>query len=244
MKSTRSALVFLVVLPLLAVIQPVAAQQLTIAAWDASAGKILLPAVLHKPAGDGPFPALVMLSGCRGYSSGEDAKQQDGWAQRLVGWGYVALQIDSFTPRGTPDVCEYPSRVGPAVRSHGGWTIMSLIDKGDRDPADKPFKVAVAFYPFAMQPMEPDTPVRVLIGRKDTWCPASLAESVQRDYKARNLKPEFLLTVYPNATHEFDYAWPRGGVDIQGHHVEYDPEATTDSVIQARDFLAKYLGPD
>jgi dienelactone hydrolase len=258
----------LVLIILLAIVPWLVAQEVTIESTADKGGKIMLPAILHKPAGDGPFPAIVMLSGCGGYSSPQDAQQQGAWVERLEGWGYVALQVDSFTPRGSPSVCDNPARIGPLTRSydayaakaylaslpfvdadnvgvigwsHGGWTIMTVIDKFYRDKSEKPFKVAVAFYPFCTTPADPDTPVRVLIGRKDTWCPASYAESVQRDYKRNNWKSEFLLTVYPNATHAFDFLWPKGGIDFSSYHMEYDPEATADAIVQAKDFLARYL---
>ena len=60
-----------------------------------------LPGVLHKAGGAGPFPAFVMLVGCGGYAGGgPNADHQSSWAKKLVEWGYVALQVDSYSPRG------------------------------------------------------------------------------------------------------------------------------------------------
>jgi dienelactone hydrolase len=54
---------------------------------------------LTKPQGDGPFPAVVLLHGCGGI-----VKNNDDWAERLTSWGYVALQVDSFGPRGQSNI--------------------------------------------------------------------------------------------------------------------------------------------
>ncbi len=121
---------------------------------------------------------------------------------------------------------------------------MSVIDRSVRDKNEGPFKAAVAFYPYCHALTDPDTPVLVLIGRKDDWCPASLAESLDRDYKNSHWKSEFSLTVYPNAFHAFDVELPpviKYGMSFMGHHLEYDPQATSDAIIRTRSFLAKYL---
>lgn len=67
---------------------------------------VILKGKLTKPEGNGPFPAIVMLHGCRGID-----KAQDAWAERFASWGYVALQVDSFAPRGAENVCATPFMV-------------------------------------------------------------------------------------------------------------------------------------
>ncbi len=69
---------------------------------------INLPALLIKPEGDGPFPAIVMLHDCSGVGPrGSGAPRR--WANELVPQGYVVLIPDSFTPRGLPNgVCTVP----------------------------------------------------------------------------------------------------------------------------------------
>ncbi len=67
-----------------------------------------LPAILIKPDGEGPFPAVVIAHDCSGLgprSSGAPRR----WAGELVQQGYVVLIPDSFTPRGFADgVCLIP----------------------------------------------------------------------------------------------------------------------------------------
>jgi dienelactone hydrolase len=269
MTTKRIAVLFLLLMIFVTAVQVIPAQNVTISAQSMTGEKLQLPGVLHKPSGDGPFPAVVMLCGCAGYAKGEDATQQSTWAERLVGWGYVALQLDSFSPRGFPNgVCENTNIVNDTMRSedayaaksylstlsfvdpkniaivgwsHGGWAVIKIIDGYTRDKKVSPFKAAVAFYPYCSPVFEPDTPVLVLIGKKDDWCPASLAETMKDQYSANNWKPEFALEVYPNAYHAFDYETTKpGGVDFLGHHIEYDPEATADAIAQTKAFLARY----
>jgi dienelactone hydrolase len=62
--------------------------------------------LVFKPAGAGPFPALVLLHGCGGLfnQSGELTRRESDWADRLVAAGYAVVFPDSFNRRG--DVAE------------------------------------------------------------------------------------------------------------------------------------------
>lgn len=55
---------------------------------------------LYRPEGNGPFPAVVLLHTCGGIQP-----HISDWGQRLKESGYVALAVDSFTPRGARIVC-------------------------------------------------------------------------------------------------------------------------------------------
>jgi len=63
-----------------------------------------IAATLVRPAGEGPFPAVVQLHGCAGLEA-----QSYRWARWLADHGYVALVVDSFGPRHTKVDC----RSGP-----------------------------------------------------------------------------------------------------------------------------------
>ena len=110
---------------LLAIAVPaIAAEQVSIP--NIEEGRSLpLPAVLHKPAGDGPFPAVVLLVGCGGYAGGgPNADHQSSWAGKLVDWGYVALQVDSYSPRGPGLNCDY---AGSITISHDAFAAKSYL---------------------------------------------------------------------------------------------------------------------
>jgi dienelactone hydrolase len=154
---------------------------------------------MAKPQGPGPFAAVVLLHGCGGFHSTMIA-----WADRLARFGYAALAIDSFGPRGLEDDCNgvgFPAQIGdgyaalrhlaarPFVRashvavmgfSQGGWSVLAALQKdlvGQRS-AEK-FRAGVAFYPvcqFATGLMT--APVLVLIGDADTWTPSADCEAM------------------------------------------------------------------
>jgi len=67
----------------------------------------LIDGYLFKPAGQGPFPALVALHGCSGLftKSGRFQRRDWDWAKRLQNFGYVVLFPDSLTPRGMEEIC-------------------------------------------------------------------------------------------------------------------------------------------
>ncbi len=63
-----------------------------------------IKALLFKPEGKGPFPAIVGLHGCGGLWRGEgnlNARERE-WAKHFVELGFVVLFPDSFTSRGYP----------------------------------------------------------------------------------------------------------------------------------------------
>ena len=239
-----------------------------------------LPGILHQPPGDGPYPAVVMLSGYGGWAGGgANADHQAFWAGELVRWGYVSLQVDSFLPRGprARDVGQVssqmtardayvakawlstldfvnPNAIGVIGWSHGGIAVLDIIDSasplqrevevGGLDAHIRkmdPFKVAVAFYPYAHALSAPDTPLLVLTGARDDTCPARFTSTLKPDYARSGL--EMSLTIYPDAYHAFDVEdTGEQGINFNGHHFQYDPHATSDALQRTRDFLGKYIG--
>ena len=59
-----------------------------------------ISATVTRPAGPGPFPAVVLLHGCGGASP-----QLERWARWLADRGYVGLVVDSFGPRKVKGDC-------------------------------------------------------------------------------------------------------------------------------------------
>jgi dienelactone hydrolase len=87
-----------------------------LAAWATTAaaetvdipdGGTRLRATLDRPAGAGPFPAVVALHDCGGLSRGRAASTQlyDQWAKLLVADGFVVLFPDSFGSRSLGSQC-------------------------------------------------------------------------------------------------------------------------------------------
>ncbi|HKK84125.1 MAG TPA: dienelactone hydrolase family protein [Roseovarius sp.] len=74
-----------------------------------------LNAHLHRPAGGGRAPAVVLMHGCGGW---QPAVKQglDAYAKFLVGNGFIVLNVDSFGPRGNQGgtVCQSLNRLSAA----------------------------------------------------------------------------------------------------------------------------------
>jgi dienelactone hydrolase len=65
-----------------------------------------LKAVVFRPEGAGPFPAVVGMHGCAGlFSQGAVALRYRDWAQHLTKAGFVVLYPDSYGSRGFGSQC-------------------------------------------------------------------------------------------------------------------------------------------
>jgi dienelactone hydrolase len=141
---------------------------------------IVLDGRLYRPQGTRRRPAVVMMHGCSGMFSNSDPAAgvqslYTEWAERLVAAGYVALLVDSFTPRaaeqnqcgngdaGVSEVSDRPfdaaaahsflkskswinaQRIGLLGWSHGASSTLATIEQGVTPL--RPFRAAVAFYP-------------------------------------------------------------------------------------------------
>jgi dienelactone hydrolase len=228
-----------------------------------SGGALVLAGTLKKPSGEGPFPAIVLLHGCGGIQPKRDHR----WAERLSGWGYVTLQVDSFRPRGLSNVCTYSGkdsvdmvqkrvedaydakaylaglpfvdegRIAVMGWSHGGITTLQALYKG----IVSPFRAAVAFYPSCRRILTGlNAPLLILIGEADDWTPAERCVSMLPKEKGTS---EVILKVYPGAFHGFDTV----GADskVRGargmHRILYNPEAEADSIIRVKGFFERHL---
>jgi dienelactone hydrolase len=223
---------------------------------------LMLTGILTKPDGDGPFPAVVFLHGCAGL---EVTNTRDrAWANQFVKWGYVTLQVASLGPRGISNICNdwnlivrmigeraqdaydaksYLAKLSFVDRnriavlgwSHGATTILDTITRSLGGTSS--FKAAIAFYPYCYKSLyHLNSPILILIGEKDDWCPA--------DFCSKNMPSEktehgATLKIYPGAYHDFDFE----GVDevYEGHKLRYDQEAAEDAIKQVQSFLTKHL---
>ncbi len=220
------------------------------------------PVELYLPQGPTPSAAVVVLHGCDGV--GPHYRE---WADRLAQWGYAALLIDSFNPRGFREVCNHGELVPPELQaadafagvaylrarpdlhiqrvgvigfSHGGWAVLKAVLAGVVRHADEPpFAAAVAFYPGCDPPGSPlETDTLILIGSADDWTPAARCERWRG--LANPNGHTLTMTIYPGALHGFDS--PFAPHDYAGHHVGNDPTARPASIAATQAFLAARLG--
>lgn len=80
------------------------APDLTFPGLGEASNELTLPRMaLLKPAGNGPFPAIVLLHQCAGLNPAVVA-----WARKAIARNYVVLLVDSLAPRGVTSVCYGP----------------------------------------------------------------------------------------------------------------------------------------
>ena len=96
-----------------------------------------LPYFFARPAGDGPFPAVVIMHDCSGLGPGSSGAPWR-WASELTRRGYVSVWPDSFTPRGRPrGLCTdaTPPRLPPEQRAGDAYdALVYLRTLGFVDP--------------------------------------------------------------------------------------------------------------
>ena len=218
---------------------------------------LILPGRLNKPSGVGPFPAVVLLHGCDGIVAWNDA-----WTQRLTKWGYVVLEVDSFTPRNESSICDNTSSVSANSRaldahgarnylvslkvidpahiavfgmSHGGSSVLTAVSTENVSMFEA-FQAAVALYPWCDDINELNAPLLTLIGEKDDWTPASRCKETLSKAKSTY---DIDLKIYPEAYHWFDLE----GIDqeLLGHTLRYNADATSDAVTKVQQFLRNNL---
>jgi dienelactone hydrolase len=215
---------------------------------------------LARPDGDRPFPAVVVLHGCAGFSSGGSLQLAD----QLKDWGYVALMVDSLGPRGLATACgafidqpmdayaalKYlsrqsfvmPERVAVLGNSMGGSSALYAIDR-DLMPqhSQERFRAAIAYYPGCGIPAAMMTaPALILTGELDDWNPVERCREMVAH--ARPDSAPIALTVYPGAHHGFNFAILQPGRSSFGHWLEYNEPAAKDAEAKVRAFLEAHLG--
>ncbi len=221
------------------------------------------PAELYMPVGAAPFPTVVLLHGCNGVGFHDRL-----WAQQLAAWGYVAMIVDSFRPRGISTVCNHGMLLPPELQaldgfnaanylraqpnvggkpigvigfSHGGWAVLKavLADMASQT-AVKPFAAAVAFYPECDPPRSAlTTDTLILIGEADDWTPVDRCAR-WRDSVERN-GHGLQMKTYPGALHAFDA--PSMPHAFAGHYIGRNPEAAADALAETWRFLGQRLAP-
>jgi dienelactone hydrolase len=221
---------------------------------------VSLTGYLARPAGEEPRPAIVLLHPCFGISKAEEM-----WSDRLVGWGYVVLSVDSFKPRGFDNICNSSQGyIGPWARaldaygakqylstrpfvdsariavmgmSHGGNSVLEVIKQSTSEGlVMKPFQAAIAFYPLCSVPEPINTPSLILTGDMDQWQPAVLCEQYLDKLQPQH---EISMKVFAGAYHAFDIV----GIDTinTGYIVRYNQKAADEAFRMSREFLEKRL---
>ena len=222
---------------------------------------------LFKPEGEGPFPAVVLLHACEGIISCNytwaDKLVEWGYVAFVIdslGPRYksnccggrtacpnpLERALDAHSAKSYLRSFPFISYDNIAVMgwAHGGnaaaKSVFKSIDMTFSNQKLDPFKAAIAFYPYCKGPVDFNAPLLILVGEKDNGTPAQLCSDVVEEELKEKPKHELKLKIYKDAHHRFDceiFDNVRKGKYI----MSYDPVAASDSVLQVKEFLDKYL---
>jgi dienelactone hydrolase len=214
-----------------------------------------------KPAGDGPFPAAVVVHTCGGPSHAHIREH----AQELLKAGYVVFVQDSHVQRGIRSCREraLPFAVGvmdayAALRhlaglpfvdrqriyiagySFGGFVAQMASSADSARVFESPlrFRAAVSNYGNCVRPSgnhtllgDVDRPLLLLLGDADTEAPAATCFPLAETLRAAGAPVEWHR--YPDATH----GWDKQGFGADGYR--YDAAVSADATRRMLEFFER-----
>jgi dienelactone hydrolase len=221
---------------------------------------------LFKPAGAGPFPAVVYMSGCYGLNSPSELALERSVIDHLLAKGVATLIVDPFTPRNEPEgVCaKLSEKTFAQYATRGGNDAVAALKAIKAMPDIDPNRVFLQGYSFGAisslfatdtkTPGAHDTKIAGLIAyypycydNVEFSAPTIVLIGEKDDWTPAKLcqavqgKPNLEeVDVYPGAFHGF--VMPMGQpIDYLGHHIAFDVKETLDAQQAADAFLAKHL---
>jgi len=221
---------------------------------------------LFKPAGAGPFPAVVYMSGCAGLNSPSETTLERTVIDHLLAKGVATLIVDPFTPRNEPQgICAGLANLNDKTDiqlqyfTRGGNDVVAAVNVLKAMPAIDPDRIFLLGYSYGAASSLFATNVKAP-GAHDTqtagiiafypYCydnvvpsPPTLVLIGDKDdwvsvgmCQAVKGAPNFDVVVYPGVFHAF--ASPRGQpIDYLGQHIVFDVKAALDAQQRADAFI-------
>jgi len=217
---------------------------------------------LVKPDGAGPFPAVMMVPGLRGFYADFAKRTYDAVQSRLVQLGFVILRVDYLGARNltstiaspvspeqvAADICvagEY-LRQQPFVKKGAinvmGWSFgaSSALQALGRAHSREPLRVdaVIGYYPhcdFVQQKWDSEVPVLVLAGAMD-----NVASLRKCNYPFSGMPSQKLVVKeYDDAHHCFDMLGLPAETQYQYETIGYNEAAAKSAWSEVTNFLRK-----
>lgn len=245
---SKKAILFLFVISLVLLISTTAVAQVTNGGYR-----------IFRPDGPGPYPAVVFVSGCSGFTPAIDLKAYERPAEQLRGLGFVAVWADYLGRRNLQscatggvtqievgrDIVAAASwlRSQPYVEaksitamgwSYGGGSVFAALGSHSADQLI--FTRAIVYYPFCqgLAPWSNPIPVLVLRAGSDNVAPHHYCKSALGTGSATaNIK----IIDYPGAQHCFDFSELPPKMDYAFGTIGYHPQAATAAWEEVKQFL-------
>ncbi len=221
---------------------------------------------VYLPGDSARYPVVFVMHHCDGVSPHEF-----NWARRLNGWGYAAVVIDSFGPRGFRSVCTMPGRVTSSDRledlkgaliyfrdhprldvtraavigfSHGGNVAVKAAQPAS-GMALAGLRTAIAYYPACDrrgEPENPSIPILVFGAERDTWTPAIWCKDYDMQIRNSTAGKQSVRAVFVFYPQALHaFDFDAPYRVVAGHAMAYDPEAARDSFERTRRWLDEFL---
>jgi dienelactone hydrolase len=222
---------------------------------------------LFKPTGTGPFPGVVLMTGCAGLNPPEELAMHKTAIDHLLAKGVATLLVDPFTPRNEPEgICaNLNGQTFVQYATRGGNDVEAALKVLKTMPDIDPNRVFLQGYSwgaisslFAMDPKTPsahDAKIAGLIAyyplcydNIEFSTPTLVLIGDKDDWTPAQLcqavkeKPNLEMVVFPGATHAFNVPFEKPN-DYLGHHFEHDEKATQEAQKDADAFMAAHMQP-
>lgn len=212
---------------------------------------------LEKPTGEGPFPVVLLLPGCKGFHTRVGGPYYDSVESNLIKDGYVVARVDYFSAndqescnngavsiaRGAKDTVEVAKWLqAQSYVKHGSVNILGWSFGGGAalatlsDNVGTTVNAVVAFYPGCrhVKPWKQATPTLVLFGQSDNVVSLDTCKQV---FAAISDPASLQLHTYANAYHLFDFRGLPDRVQYPVGTIGYNKVAAT----AAWDTVLKFL---
>lgn len=209
------------------------------------------------PPGNGPHPAVLLVSGCSGFIKAGSVNSYDERAEELRKAGYLVVFVDYIGRAGIKDCSAgmthdraaadvlsaaawlrtQPNvdsrRIGAIGWSYGGGAVLAALAMM---PANAPgFGKAVLYYPDCrpLKPVAVQVPTLMLLAAEDTVAKPALCAGAAGAFPAGMVKAVTL----PNAYHAFDMRGLPAKTTYAFGTVGYNQDADRLAWTEARAFL-------
>jgi dienelactone hydrolase len=227
--------------------------------FDSFDGTPLKAHWLPAPIASDRAPVVVALHGCGGLYQ-RDGKTLDArypeYAARLHAQGIHVLLPDSFTSRGTRQICTTANAersITVETRRNDVLAALRWVASQPGVDAGRIVLVAVVtFYPgcsaLLKREFRLDVPLLMLLGAEDDWTPPAGCIKLVEQLKLVQPLADVTLRVYPDSSHGFDSTRPvrfrtdvPNGVNKAGVHQGGNPQARATALAEFDQFLVRVL---